>query len=188
MAAPQYDQKYPEGEYQPAPTRFPAQAKPPAYDYGGDGYQTPVAGTSATVVVAGQPTSVTATYQSPPEEDHSGMAVSALVFSIITLVCCGTSLVCLTCTIPALVLAIVALGARGSAQKTNAGISIGLNVVVVACTVLFLVIVIPIYVVGASRTCPSYYDTQYSTHCVPYSYNSRPCSYYYTDSSGYCPV
>ena len=79
-------------------------------------------------MVAGQPTdmkyqrtSVTATYQSPPEEDHSGMALSALVFSIVTFVYCGTSLVCLTCTIPALVLAIMALGARGSAQKTNDG-------------------------------------------------------------------
>ena len=117
------------------------------------------------------------------------MAVSALVFSIITLVCCGTSLVCLTCTIPALVLAIVALGARGSAQKTNAGISIGLNVVVVACTVLFLVILIPIYVVGASRTCPPYYADSYSTHCVAHNYHSYSCSYYYyTDDYGFCPV
>ena len=104
------------------------QGKVHAYDYGETGYQTPVDNTSATVMVAGQPTnmkyqrtSVTATYQSPPEEDHSGMALSALVFSIVTFVYCGTSLVCLTCTIPALVLAIMALGARGSAQKTNDG-------------------------------------------------------------------
>ena len=187
MAAPQYDQKYPEGGYQPAPTQFPSQAMPPAYNnYGGTGYQTPVAGTSATVVVTGQPTSVSATCPSPPEEDHSGIAMCAFLFSIITLICCGASFVCLTCTIPALVLAFMALGAKGSAQKTNAGISIGLNVVVVACTVLFLVIVIPISVAG--HTCPSYYDTQYGTYCVPYSYNSYSCSYYYTDSYGYCPA
>ena len=85
MAAPQYDQKYPEGGHKPAPTQLLSQANPPVYDYGGTGYQTPVAATSATVVVAGQPTSVTAICQSPPEEDHSGMAVSALVFSVITL-------------------------------------------------------------------------------------------------------
>ena len=188
MAAPQYDQKYPEGGYQSAPAQFPSQAKPPSYDYGGTGYQTPVAGTSATVVVTGQPASVTGTYQSPPEEDHSGMAVCAVVFSIITLVCCGTSLVCLTCTVPALVLAIMALGARGSAQKTNAGISIGLNMVVVVCTVVFLVIFIPSYVVTASRTCPPYYDSQYRTYCVSYRYY-YPCSYYYTTYIyyGHCP-
>ena len=190
MAAPEYDQKYPEGGYQPAPAQFPSQANPPAYDYGGAGYQTPVAGTSATVVVTGQPAPVTGTFQSPPEEDHSGMALCAVVFSIITLICCGASLLCLTCTIPALVLAFMSLGVRGSAQKTNAGISIGLNVVVVVCTVVFLVIVIPIYVAGASRTsgtCASYYDSQYSTYCVPYSYNSYACSYYYTTYDGYCP-
>ena len=190
MAAPQYDQKYPEGGYQPAPTQFPSQAMPPAYNnYGGTGYQTPVAGTSATVVVTGQPTSVSATCQSPPEEDHSGIAVCAVIFSIITLICCGVSLVCLTCTIPALVLAFMAMGAKGSAQKTNAGISIGLNVVVVACSVLFLVIVIPVSIVG--HTCPPYYADSYSTRCVAYNYYSYSCSYYvsyyYSYSYGYCP-
>ena len=196
---PQPYQHHTEGGYQPAPAQFPSQqtkafpsqGPPPAYDYGGQpGYQPmPVApsvsATSATVVVAGQPSAVTATYQPPPEEDHSGMAVCALVFSIITLIFCGTSLVCLTCTIPALILAVVALGARGSAQKSNAGVSIGLNVAVVVCTVLFFAIVIPVYVVGVN-SCNSYYSYSYGAYCVAYKSASNVCRHR-AASSGYCP-
>ena len=197
---PQPYQKYTEGGYQPAPAQFqsqpaagyPSQGQPPSYDYGGQpGYQPmpappPVTACNTTVVVASQPSAVTTTYQPPPEEDHSGMAVCALVFSIITLIFCGTSLVCLTCTIPALILAVVALGARGSAQKSNAGISIALNAVVVVSTVLFLVVFIPVYVVfGRVTTCSSYYDYTYSSYCIPYAYSSYVCTYY--ASSGYCP-
>ena len=195
-------QLYPEGGYQPAPGQFPSQpggafppqGKPPAYvDYGGPpGHQPllappPVTATSTTVVVGSQPTSVTAAYQPPPEEDHSGIATCALVFSIITLLCCGTFLLCLTCSIPALILAIVSLGARGSAQKSNAGISIALNVVVVVCSVLFLVIVIPTSVLRAN-VCSAYYSSSYSTYCVPYSYSSTYCSYYHNSYRGYCPT
>ena len=211
---PQPYQKYPEGGYQPAPAQFPSQQaaplppqnQPPPYAYGGQqpqqGYQpmpapAPVTSSNTTVVVASQPAPVTAVYQSPPEEDHSGMAVCAIVFSIITLLCCGFSLFFLMCSIPALILAIVALGTRGSAQKSNAGISIGLNVVVVVCTVVSLVVIIPVYFVAygtavtsaTSRvsTCTSYYDSYYNTYCVPYSYTSSYCSYYYNSYNGYCP-
>ena len=206
---PQPYQKYPEGGYQPAPAQFPSQQaaplppqnQPPPYAYGGQqpqqGYQpmpapAPVTSSNTTVVVASQPAPVTAIYQSPPEEDHSGMAVCAIVFSIITLLCCGFSLFFLMCSIPALILAIVALGTRGSAQKSNAGISIGLNVVVVVCTVVSLVIIIPVYFVGISRvptrTCSSYYASYYNTYCVPYSYTSSYCNYSPSPLSGYCPT
>ena len=97
------------------------------------------------------------------------------------------------CSIPALILAIVALGTTGSAQKSNAGISIALNVVVVVCTVLSVVVIIPVYIVvfataATSGTCTSYYASSYNTYCVPYSYTSYYCSYYYTSYSGYCPT
>lgn len=180
---PQPYQLFPEGGYQPAPTQFPsqqtqafpAQGQPPGYAYG------------ATTVVSAQPTPVT--YNSlDSEADYSGMAMCALVFSIITLLCCGASLLCLACSVPALVLSINALGTTGSAQKSSASISIGLNVAVVACTVVFLVIFIPVLVVGTTRGCSAYYSSTYRTHCIPYSYSYYYyCTYYYT-SGGYCPI
>ena len=201
MAAPYPDQQAyqpphqpyqqpPEGGYQPAPAQFPSQqtkpfpdqGKPPGYEYGGQpGYGS----TNTTVVVSSQPTPVTTAYDSVSfEQDYSGMAVCALVFSIITLLCTGASLLCLTCSIPALILAIVALGTTGSAQKSNAAISIGLNVTVVVCTVLFLIVLIPVLVFG-TKSCGTYYDSYYNSYCIPYSYTGYYCIYYSID--GYCP-
>ena len=154
--------------------------------------------TNATVVVAMQPMAASTTRVSTPAKDHSGIAICALIFSIFTLLCCGSSLICLAFSIPALILAIVALTTTGSSQRTNANISIGLNTVVVVCTVLFLVIFIPAYVVGAvlvtsasvsSRYCPAYYSRSYSTYCRAYStYTASICNYYASPSFGYCPT
>ena len=112
----------------------------------------------ASVPVATQPTtSATSTRVSPPMEDHSGMAVCALVFSIITLITCGASVICLFFSIPALILSIAALRIRGEWQKSHACISIGLNVAVVVCTVVLLVAVVtPVTVTaGAASTAAS---------------------------------
>ena len=150
----------------------------------------------ASVPVATQPTtSATTTRVSPPMEDHSGVAICALVFSIITLITCGASVICLFFSIPALILSIAALRIR-EWQKNKAGISIILNVAVVVCTVVLLVAVVtPVTVTaGAASTvasryryCAPYYSSTYSSYCVPYSYSTNgSCSYY--SSSGYCPT
>ena len=217
---PQPYHQFPEGGYQPAPGQFPSQqdkpfpvqGQPPGYDYGGQpgyvgkpGYQPmpappPVTATTTTVVMTAQPTPVTTAYQAPPESDYSGMAVCALVFSIITLLCFGCSLFGLICSIPALILSIAALGSTGSSQKSHAGISIALNVTVVMCFLLFLAIFIPSYVVrvnsairsinyaSSTRSCSSYYYSTY-TLCIPNQYSvCRGCTcYFYSYSGGYCP-
>ena len=175
----------PQGQAYPPPDKaYPPQGQaypPPSYDYkaGQPGYdyqpQPTATTTNTTVVVAAQPTAATTTYVSPPAEDHSGMAICALIFSIFTLLCCGSSLFCLTCIIPALILAIVALMTKGPSQKNNAGISIGLNVAVVVCSMLFLVIFIPAYVVSAANAASAASST------------FRYCSYYRTYTNRYCP-
>ena len=174
MAAPYPDQQaypqqpyhqFPQGGYQPAPAQFasqqakpfPAQDRPPSYDYGGQpGYQpipaaAPAIATSTTVVVTAQPTPVATAYQAPPAADYSGMAMCALVCSIFTLLFCGLSLVSLTLSIPALLLAIVALGSTGSSQRNNARASIALNVIVIVLFLVFWVIFIPAYVIFFPR-------------------------------------
>ena len=112
---------------------------PPAYGFEGYGYQPQLANTTA--VVAAQPVTAITTRVSPPEENPSGVAICALLFSLVTLITCGASVICLSLSIPALILSIVALNTRGRSQKRNASISFGLNVAVVVCTVLFLVAV-----------------------------------------------
>ena len=190
-------QAYPPQGYPPLtdlPPAYPTQGPPPAYvdvykqDQPAYNYQPQLANT--TVVVAAQPMTATTTRVSPPGEDHSGMAVCALVLSLCTLSLCGASVICLAFSIPALILSVVALWTRGKSQKNNACVSIGLNVAVVVCTVVLIVAVVtPVTVTAGSRYCPSYYSSSYSTYCRPYSYTtSGSCSYYYTSSTrGYCP-
>ena len=150
-------QKYPEDEYQPAPAQFPLQpvslppqTNPPGYQYVGQaGYQ-PITDTSTVAtVVTSQPT--LASVSSPPEADYTPVAIVALVLSIITTVCCGVFcfflIYPLACTVPALILAIVALVTRGTAQKTNAAVSIGLSVAIIVATVVLVVIVGIVYAV-----------------------------------------
>ena len=141
-------QGYPPQGYPPQTHGLPPanptleQGPPPAYGYKPDqpayGYQPQLANT--TVVVAAQPVTATTTRVSPPEENHAGVAICALVFSLFTLITCGGSVICLTLSLPALILSIVALSSRGRSQKNNAGISIGLNVAVVVCTVVVLLL------------------------------------------------
>ena len=181
--------------YSPQPQSNPAQGPPPAYDYKVDqpAYNYPVQVTNASVVVAAQPTAATATTArlSPPEKDYSGIAICALLFSMCTVIVCGMSLICLSLSIPALILSIEAMGTRGSSQRNNAGISIVLNVIAVICTVVLLVAVVtPVAVTLSPRTCSAYYSSSYSTYCLPHSYRTRgSCTYYtsYDGSSGYCP-
>ena len=177
--------------YPPQPQTDPTrQALPPAYVYQPDqpayNYQ-PQLG-NATVVVAAQPGTATTASVSPPEENHSRIAICALVFSLCTLFTSGALIICLSFSIPALILAIVALGTRGRSQKTNAGISIGLNVAVVVLTVVLLVAVVtPAAVTAGTRYCPSYYSSSYRTTCFPHSYSTRgSCTYYDLLYNGYC--
>ena len=204
--------------YPPQSVAYPPQGQaypPPSYDSKGGqpgyGYQPQTTATTNVAVVTAQPAAATTTYVSKPEQQNTGLAVCALVFSIITLVCFGCSCLYLTCIIPALILAIVALSGKGSSQKTNAGISIGLSATVVVCSSLFLIIFIPSYVITAnsaissvryipvtydvttalttSRSCRSYYSSAYSTYCLRVS--SSVCSTcmctFYSSSGRYCP-
>ena len=181
--------------YPPQPQTDPTtQGPPPAYVYQPDqpayNYQPQLA--NATVVVAAQPVTATTTSVSPPEENHSGIAICALVFSLCTLFTCGASVICLSLSIPALILAIVALGTRGNSQKSNAGISIGLNVAVVVCSVFVIVAVAtPAAVIATSaartRFCSSYYSDTYRTYCAPRSYDTTgSCAYYDLLYDGHC--
>ena len=140
-------QGYPPQGYPPQtdlPPAYPTQGPPPAYVYKQDqpayNYQPQLANT--TVVVAAQPMTATTTRVSPPEEDHSGMAVCAVLFSFCTLIVCGAPLICLAFSIPALILSVMALWSRGESQKSHACTSIRLNVAVVVFTVVFLVAVL----------------------------------------------
>ena len=209
-------QGYPPQPLADLPPAYPTtQEPPPAYVYKPDqpayNYQPQLA--NATVVVAAQPVTATTTRVSPPEENHSGIAICALVFSLCTLFTCGSLIICLSLSIPALILAIVALATRGNSQKSNAGISIGLNVAVVVCSVVLLVAVVtPAAVTATSaasvasaasthvpsgpsssyyartRSCSSYYSDTYRTYCVPRSYyTTGSCTYYDSGYSGHCP-
>ena len=110
---------------------YPAPAHTDAFLPRGHG-QLPSYGYSATA----QPTPMITTYGSP-EEDYSVMAECAVIFSTLTLILCGASIIALCCSYPAFVLSAIAMWSRGRAQRTYAGISIGLNVIVVICTLLF---------------------------------------------------
>ena len=201
-------QGYPPQGYPPQthdlPPAYPTleQGPPPAYIYKPDqpayGYQPQLANT--TVVVAAQPVTATTTRVSLPEENHSGVAVCALVFSLFTLITCGGFVICLTLSLPALILSIVALSSRGRSQKSNAGISIGLNVAVVVCTVVLIVAVVTPIAVSTNtasassvsnshtRYCSPYYSSTYKTYCVANSYSTRgSCSYYESSYDGSCP-
>ena len=145
VAYPPQGQAYPpQGQAYPPPS-YDSKGGQPGYDY-----QPQTTTSTNVVVVSTQPGVATTTSVAPPEQQNTRLAVFALVFSIITLVCFGCSCLYLTCIIPALILAIVALSGKGSSQKTNAGISIGLSATAFVCASLFLVIFIPSYVVTAN--------------------------------------
>ena len=189
--------------YHPQGQAYPPQGQaypPPSYDSKGGqpgyGYQPQTTATTNVAVVSAQPGVATTSYVSKPEQQNTGLAVFALVFSIFTLICCGCSCLYLTCIIPALILAIVALSGNGSSTKTNAGISIGLSATVVVCSSLFLIIFIPSYVVTAStftttRSCLSYYSSLYGTYCIRTSStvcSVCPCTFFPSLYGRYCPT
>ena len=91
---------------------------------------------------------------------------------------------------PALILSIVALGSSGRSQKSKAGVSIGLNVAVVVCTVVLIVaLVTPIAVRAGTIYCPSYSSSTYRTYCVPYSSitSKDRCRYSQSPTGTKCP-
>ena len=200
-------QGYPPQGYPPQTHDFPPayptleQGPPPAHGYKPDqpayGYEPQLANTTA--VVAAQPVTATTTPVSPPEEDHSIVAVCALVFSVVTLMTCGVFVICLALSIPALILSIVAVCSRGQSQKKKAGISIGLNVATVVCTAVLMVYLVTVPIISNSIGpistndtgyvyCPSYYSSTYNTYCKPYSYSTQgSCNYYESSYNGYCP-
>ncbi len=117
----------------------------------------------------------------PPPKDNTNVAICALIFSIITLICCGPYLICLTCSIPALILAIMAMTSNGTKQTNNAGISITLNVVVIVCSVVtviftsFLPIFLVVPVAAVSSSSSSYRAS--SNYCYySSSYSRYRCS------------
>ena len=181
------------------PPVYPAieQGPPPAYDSVSQlayNYQPQLAKT--TTLVTTQPTTTTTIGLSLPEENHIGIAICALVFSICTLIVCGASVIYLSLSVPALILSIAALKTRGRSQRGNASFSICLNVVVVVTTVMLLVAVVtPGTVTASTRSCSPYYSTTYRTYCLPHSSTTRGnCTYYaghtfsrYYRRRNYCP-
>ena len=157
---PHQEQPYPqEGEPYPQQGQpYPQEGQPylpPSYD----SQPQPSTSANTTIVVTSQPATLTTASMSPPKNQQS-VAICALVFSIITLICCGPYLIFLTCSIPALILAIMAIMSTGTKQKNNAGISITLNVVVIVCSVvsiiaLFLATFIPVFLAFSKASFPS---------------------------------
>ena len=102
------------------------------------------------------------------------MTTSALVLSAVTMICCGAYLIFLSCIIPAFILAIMARDSTGTKQKTNAAISIVLNVAVVTFVVLFVVVFIIAYPTATVTARNRVYRYQYR-----YQYYYRYSRYYY---------
>ena len=103
------------------------------------------------VVVQAQPTAATTTYVPPSGEVTRGFTTFALGLSISALGGSFFSLFSLVCSIPALILAIVAVKTTGAAQKASAGVSIALSVVTYVC-VIVLISVAYVYLYAASVT------------------------------------
>ena len=117
------------------------------------------------VVVVHQPTTATTTDASSPADVSDNWAICALVFSAFTMICCGAYLLFLICIIPAFILALKARESTGSEQKTNGTYSIGLNVVVVVCFVLFVIsILTPIISMEVSKAAAYEAARQRSTY------------------------
>ena len=128
-------QYYPDQQAQP-PQGQPLLRQPPSYNPGQIYQPQPVISAGDTVVATAQPTVAATTSVPPPEADNSNLAVGALVLSLVTMITCGVHLIYLPCIVPGLILAIVAMQSRGSTQKMNAGLSIGLSISVIAWVLL----------------------------------------------------
>jgi hypothetical protein len=99
---------------------------------------------STVIVTQPQPTAVVV---APPQEDHSGKAIAALILSIIGLVFCGYTLLVLVCLVPALILAIVALASPNEhSSSTHSFVSIGLSIgsIVFGVIIIAAIIAVPV--------------------------------------------
>ena len=141
-----------------------------------DSQPQPSTSANTTIVVTSQPATLT-TASMPPPKNQQSVAICALIFSIITLICCGPYLICLTCSIPALILAIMAMTSTGTKQTNNAAISITLNVVVTVCSVVSVI---------AFTLLPFVLVTPAAATSSSYSYYSYSSSYCYYSSSYSC--
>ena len=177
---PQQGQPYPE-QGQPYPPPYPQEGQtcPPSYyDWKaaepGYNYQPQLAtAANTTIVVASQP-AATVTSVPPPAKNNEGIALCAVIFSIVTLLFCGSGVICLACSIPALILSIRAMMTTGPTQNNSAGISIALNVAVIVCSIFIIIglsVGLPLAVASASVATSSSSYYRYSNR---YSY-----SYYY---------
>ena len=146
----------------PSDPAFEQYHPPPSY-----GYKPPTDTSNNTVVLQNQSTTAVTTV-SPPAETNSKLVRVALVLSCTALLFISVGNV--VCTIPAIILAIVATRTTGSVQKRTAGASIGFSVASLACHVLTLVVILPASVSlslsasSYSRTYsyrPSYYHSSY---------------------------
>lgn len=115
------------------------------------GYTPPTDTTTNTVVLQNQPTAAVPTV-SPPAETNSKLVRAALVLSCTALL--FISVGNLVCTIPAIILAIVATRTTGSVQKRTAGASIGLSVAALVCLLLTLVVILPASISVSSSASP----------------------------------
>ena len=122
--------RYPNQQAHPTQS-YPLQGQTPSYHPRHNYQPQPVTSASVAAVATAQPTVAITTSVPPPEKDNSSLATGALVLSIVTMITCGLHVIYLPCTVPGLILAIVAMQSRGSSQKMNAGLSIGLNISVV---------------------------------------------------------
>ena len=133
-------QNPPQQGYLGAPQNPPQQGYPPQ--------QTQVS--QQTVVVTQQPVATTTRVYHSDQTDHSGIATAALVLSIITCFFCGGSLLLLICVLPALLLAVTALGQKGQEQRKNAQVSIGLSIAAIVTTVILIAVIVGINVTNRS--------------------------------------
>ena len=178
--------------YPPAQSYPPAQAYPPPQVSSNDPQPYPAEppyqhkdyqhhypqaeGYNVTTVVTTQPVATTTTV-TPKGEEYNGIAIAAMVLSIVTLICCGWSFLLLMCILPALCLGIFAVVDQGTQKKQFATISLALSVTAIVCCLVLLVIVVAVSVTTASSTsgCVSYYNRQYQVNCIATRYSSGRC-------------
>ena len=143
-------QNPPQQGYLGAPQNPPQQGYPPQTppQQGYPPQQTQVS--QQTVVVTQQPVGTTTRVYHSDQTNHSGIATAALVLSIITCFFCGGSLLLLICVLPALLLAVTALGQKGQEQRKNAQVSIGLSIAAIVTTVILIAVIVGINVTNRS--------------------------------------
>jgi MFS superfamily sulfate permease-like transporter len=120
------------------------------------------------------------TVMSSPGQDHSSKATIAIVLAIIALACCGSSLLFLACSVPALILAALALSnPRQKQAASQAYLSICLSIATFVCAVLVIIIVgIAVGVTTGSYRYRNCYTRYYSYSYYRYYYSYYSYNYY----------